>query len=109
LWSGDDDGDFVYRDDVKTVELEPSCIETEGEEDDRGFRWAGTMVFRDNGTEVHRVAYTSNPRVLHSCVFLAFLYADMQNWNRHQLSVEDFARGWLREGRFHDVYRERSH
>ena len=109
LWSGDDDGDFAYRDDVKTVELEPSCIETEGEVDNRGFRWAGTMVFRSNGAEVHRVAYNSDPRVLHSCVFLAFLYADMENWTRYQLSVELFARDWLREGRFREVYRQRSH
>lgn len=96
LWAGGECDEF-YDEDAKTVELVPTCDEG-GEEDGRGFRWAGTVVYRSKGVVHHSYAYTSDPMVLFRLAFFAFVYCGVDEFVEKRLWDENNAARWLDSG-----------
>jgi hypothetical protein len=95
LWGGRVDDAFVYKHDVKTVVLTPSCTTGAGERDKHTFFWDGTVSFRSNGVEVYSLRYDIDFMPLLSYAFMAFVFAPADVWIREQLYRELYAMRWL--------------
>ena len=95
LWGGRVDDAFVYKHDVKTVVLTPSCTPGAGEKDEHTFFWDGMVSFRSNGEEVYSHTYDVDFVPVLSYAFMAFVLAPVGVWVENRLYSELNAEKWL--------------